>query len=123
MPNKDIKFGADELGLFGNAIKNAYMIDPTREEYESVMNFATQESLSKKGEACKLWRYGITIDNKGRAKYCAEIPAEEADIGNIRQSSLRDLLAVKNAKYSARASSCGSCILKTEARGRLYNGK
>ncbi|MBN2053047.1 radical SAM protein [Candidatus Woesearchaeota archaeon] len=120
---KGIKYGVDELGLFGKARDNALLIDPTSEQYREVMGKVTQESLSKKGEACKLWRYGIIINNIGEAKFCAEIAAETAPIGSIRELSLKELLKIKNSKYAARATACGSCILKIEAREQVYGKK
>jgi MoaA/NifB/PqqE/SkfB family radical SAM enzyme len=52
----------------------------------------------KHKKPCIVWRYGLVIGNTGEAKYCTGV---NVDIGNIRNTSLQELLDLKNSLFPA----------------------
>ncbi|MCD4785292.1 MAG: radical SAM protein [Candidatus Eremiobacteraeota bacterium] len=96
---RNIKPTVDIIGIHGRAIKYEDEIKPTREEILRVMNQVTCEESACSHKGCIVWKYGLFIGNKGDAKFCSEIPA---DIGNIRQKTLKELLEIKQMKYPVR---------------------
>jgi MoaA/NifB/PqqE/SkfB family radical SAM enzyme len=108
--NKGIKLVVDVVGVHGRAQRFTDMI-PTKEEILVVQKFMGRESGIVASGECIFWKYGLIIDHEGDARYCTEIDTD--DIGNIREHSVEELLAIKNKKYPAKAG-CFSCPLKSE---------
>lgn len=105
-----LKLCVDVIGVHGRAQKHKDII-PTKEEILAVQkNMGRESGIAASGE-CIFWKYGLIIDHEGDARFCTEIDTN--DIGNIRNSSLRELLRIKNEKYPSRPGEF-TCPLKSE---------
>jgi len=102
------KLGAQYIcklpALIGNAKDNLEAMFPLS-GYARIREILTgysdkRETLSLEG-GCLAWRFGIIFDVYGEVRYCFTLgcPADER-IGNIREHSVEELLAIKYARMS-----------------------
>lgn len=74
----------------------------------AVRNFTSATELGQ----CGIYRFGITVDNNGEALVCPDAHHGFGRIGNIRESSLQDLVRRKNELFPPN-SSPGYCFVKS----------
>lgn len=98
--------------LVGRALENLDVMFPV-EKYEKIRSYlskytAKRETLMVDANRCMAWHYGPVVGIKGDVRECY---TSSHSIGNIRNTSLKELLKIRNQKYDV--TSKDSCPVKT----------
>ncbi len=102
--NMGAQFICKVPSLVGNALDNLNVMFSV-DKYEEVREYfkpytAKRETLMVDVPRCMAWHYGPVIDIKGEVRECYTSPCDEDNrIGNIRETSLRDLMKKRNQIY------------------------
>jgi len=102
--------------LVGSALDNLEFMFQAN-QYEEIWKYlgrytAKRETLMVDNQRCMAWHYGPVIGIRGDVRECYTSPGSpDKKIGNIRESSLRDLLKRRNELYDFTATD--SCPIKT----------
>ena len=71
-------------------------------------NFTSSTELGQ----CGIYLFGITVDNNGEVLVCPDAHSDFGRIGNVKKSSLRELIRRRNEKFPLNSAS-GYCFVKT----------
>jgi MoaA/NifB/PqqE/SkfB family radical SAM enzyme len=100
---RNAQFVCKVPSLVGNAVENQDLMYPV-EDYETIRKLlgvfsAKRETLMVDTPRCMAWHYGPVIDIRGEVRECYTSECQNGRIGNVRESSLEELLLRKRQMY------------------------
>ena len=102
-----VKVGEAEL-TWDMLVQDQVMQLRTIGQKYAARNFTSSTPMGQ----CGIYRFGITVDNNGEVLVCPDAHSDFGRIGNVRESSLQELIQRRNAMFPLN-STPGYCFVKS----------